>query len=115
MLAGDTPATTAISSIRSPSGSINRITSSPNRGDVLSAVTCCCFKRSSQYPIESGGIANAVASTWPVPRIPRRAPGHGKNVRIADIKIEIPLRIAGDRSDVMKSRDFAVHQAEDDV
>src|SRR5215217_5045820 len=28
-----------------------------------------------------------------------------------DIKIEIPLRIARDRSDVMKSRNFAVHQA----
>ncbi len=32
-----------------------------------------------------------------------------------DIKIEIPLWIAGDCSDVMKSRDFTVHQAEDDV
>ena len=31
-----------------------------------------------------------------------------------DIKIEVPLRIGGDRSDVMQSRDFAVHQAEDD-
>jgi hypothetical protein len=27
-----------------------------------------------------------------------------------DIKIEIPLRIARDRSDVMKSRDFTVHR-----
>ena len=32
-----------------------------------------------------------------------------------DIKIEVPLRIARDRSDVMKSRDFTVHQADDDV
>ena len=32
-----------------------------------------------------------------------------------DIKIEVPLRIARDCSDVMKSRDFTVHQAEDDV
>ena len=33
-------------------------------------------------PIESGEIANAVASIWPTPRCPRRAPGQGKNVRI---------------------------------
>src|SRR4030095_15827203 len=32
-----------------------------------------------------------------------------------DIKIEVPLRIAGDRSDVMESWDFAVHQGDDDV
>src|SRR6266498_3151448 len=38
----------AISSSKSPSGSVNRITSRPNRGDVFSAVTCCCLKRSNQ-------------------------------------------------------------------
>src|SRR5215471_3444944 len=27
----------------------------------------------------------------------------------SDIKIEVPLRIAGDRSDVMKSRNFVIH------
>src|SRR4029453_14509273 len=32
-----------------------------------------------------------------------------------DIKIEVPLRIARDRSDVMKSRDFAVHQGDEAV
>src|SRR5262245_27637314 len=32
-----------------------------------------------------------------------------------DVKIEVPLRIAGDRSDVMKSRNFSVHQGDGDV
>jgi hypothetical protein len=32
-----------------------------------------------------------------------------------DIKIEVPLRIACDRSDVMKSRDSIVHQDDDDL
>ena len=31
------------------------------------------------------------------------------------IEIQISLRIAGDRSDVMKSRDFAIHQGDEDV
>jgi hypothetical protein len=32
-----------------------------------------------------------------------------------DIKIEVPLRIARDRSNVMKSRDFDVHQGDEAV
>ena len=32
-----------------------------------------------------------------------------------DIKVEVPLRIAGDRSDVMQSGNFAVHQGVNDV
>ena len=40
---------------------------------------------------------------------------HETQTEQPDIKIEIPLRIAGDCSDVMKSRNFTVHQAEDDV
>jgi hypothetical protein len=32
-----------------------------------------------------------------------------------DIKVQVPLRIARNRSDVMKSRDFSVHQAEGDI
>jgi hypothetical protein len=32
-----------------------------------------------------------------------------------DIKIKVPLRIARDRSDVMKSWDFDVHQPNNDV
>ena len=39
---------------------------------------------------------------------------HETKTEKPDVKIEVPLRIAGDRSDVMKSRDFTVHQAEDD-
>jgi hypothetical protein len=31
------------------------------------------------------------------------------------VKIEVPLRIARDRSDVMKSRDFIVHQDDDNL
>jgi len=42
-------------------------------------------------------------------------PLHETQAKNPDIKIEIPLWIARDRSDVMKSRDFTVHQAEDDV
>ena len=40
---------------------------------------------------------------------------HETQTKKPDIKIEVPLRIARDRSDVMKSRDFAVHQDGDDV
>jgi hypothetical protein len=40
---------------------------------------------------------------------------HETQAKKPDIKIEVPLRIARNRSDVMKSRDFAVHQGDDDV
>ena len=40
---------------------------------------------------------------------------HETQTEKPDIKIEVPLRIAGDRSDVMKSRDFIVHQDGDDL
>src|SRR6266480_7139731 len=39
---------------------------------------------------------------------------HESQTEKPDIKIQIPLRIARDRSDVMKSRDFTVHQDGDD-
>jgi hypothetical protein len=40
---------------------------------------------------------------------------HETQTKKPDIKIEVPLRIARDRSDVMKSRDFIVHQDDDDL
>ena len=40
---------------------------------------------------------------------------HEPQTEKPDIKIEVRLRIAGDRSDVMKSGDFAIHQGDDDV
>ena len=40
---------------------------------------------------------------------------HETQTEKPDIKIEVPLRIARDRSDVMKSRDFTVHQDGDDL
>jgi hypothetical protein len=33
----------------------------------------------------------------------------------AHIEVQVPLRIAGDRSDVMKSRDFAIHQGDEGI
>src|SRR4029077_14484907 len=40
---------------------------------------------------------------------------HETQTEKPDIKIEVPLRIARDRSDVIKSRDFIVHQDDDDL
>jgi len=40
---------------------------------------------------------------------------HETKAEKPDIKIEVPLRIAGDRSHVMKSGNFAVHQGDEDV
>ena len=87
---------------------------------------CCC---------DLAGAANAASCSRPGKKSENRSRGaaiiaevemvrsrivkidgtlHETQTEKPDIKIEIPLRIAGDRSDVMKSRNFAVHQRGED-
>ena len=40
---------------------------------------------------------------------------HETQTENPDIKVEVPLRIAGDRSDVMESWDFVIHQGDGNV
>ena len=142
MFAGDTPAATEISSSKSPSGSVNRITSSPNRADVcsrrdvvllkaLQPITERVGRNRERGRFDLAGPAASAARARPRKECEnrsRRAAVVAEIEMIASrivkihsafnetqtekshVKIEVPLRIAGNRSNVMKSANFVFHQ-----
>jgi hypothetical protein len=77
------------------------------------------MNRSIQNPTALGRIENDVTATCPAPCLPRLEPGQGKKVcgRIVEvhralhethaensrIEVEIPLRVAGDRRNVVNA------------
>jgi hypothetical protein len=72
----------SISSSINPSGSTKRSPLFSNRSLISSATTWFARNRFFHHAIELLGMAKLTIVTCPLPRAPRRAPGHGKKVMI---------------------------------